>query len=52
MPERRKRKYTFRKDQLPPYESGSLIHEIVKEQRAIARNFDFGFEPRRTQKRR
>lgn len=52
MSKRKKRPYTFRKDELILYESGSLIHEIVKEQRTIARNFDFGFEPRRTQKRR
>jgi hypothetical protein len=52
MPERRKRTYTFRKNELIPYESGSLIHEEAKAQRKIARSFDFGLEPQRTRKRR
>ncbi len=30
MVKKKKRKYTFRKGQIIPYESGSLIHEIHK----------------------
>ena len=30
---KKKRKYTFRKGQIIPYESGSLMHEMVKAER-------------------
>lgn len=30
---KKKRKYTFRKGQIVPYESGSLMHEMVKAER-------------------
>ncbi len=55
MPERKKRKYTFRKGEVFPYESGSFIHETVKAQRAAAKTFsnlDFGLEPKRTRRRK
>lgn len=47
MPERRKRTYTFRKDQLVPYESGSFMHEEVKSQRQAVRNFEEFSQPRK-----
>jgi hypothetical protein len=33
MPEKKKRKYTFRKDQPIPYESGSPMHKMAKAQK-------------------
>lgn len=51
MPQRKKRKYTFRKGEIFPYESGSLIHEGVKAQRRVARNFESAFEPRKRRKK-
>jgi len=30
---KKKRKYTFRKGQIIPYESGSLMHQMVKAER-------------------
>jgi hypothetical protein len=47
MPERRKRTYTFRKDQFVPFESGSFMHEEVKAQRQAARNFEELSQPRK-----
>jgi hypothetical protein len=38
------RKYTFRKGQDLPYESGSYIHQGVKELREASKGLDFGFE--------
>ena len=32
---KKKRKYTFRKGQIIPYESGSLMHEFVKAEREL-----------------
>jgi predicted GIY-YIG superfamily endonuclease len=32
---KKKRKYTFRKGQIVPYESGSLMHEAVKAEREL-----------------
>ncbi len=34
---KRKRKYTFRKGQTVPYESGSLMHEAIKAKRERAK---------------
>ena len=50
MPERRKRKYTFRKSEAFPYQSGSIIHEGVKAQRQIARDFDSAFGSKTSRK--
>jgi len=52
MPERKKRQYTFRKNEPLPYESGSIIHEGVKAQRQMARNIDSAFEPRKTRRKK
>ena len=35
MARKKKRKYTFRKGQIIPYESGSLMHMMVKAEREI-----------------
>jgi hypothetical protein len=52
MPQRRKRTYTFRKGEMIPYESGSLVHEEVKTQREIAKNFESAFgEPRKRRRK-
>jgi hypothetical protein len=40
MPQKKKRKYTFRKGQLIPYESGSLVHKIQKSERETAKRFE------------
>ena len=32
---KKKRKYTFRKGQIIPYESGSIMHEMVKMEREV-----------------
>lgn len=45
-----KRKYTFRKDQLIPYESGSFMHEEAKAQKQAARNFEEFSQPRKRRK--
>ena len=47
-----KRKYTFRKGEILPYESGSFIHEEVKTQRQMAKNLESAFgEPRKTRRK-
>jgi hypothetical protein len=46
MPERKKKRtYTFRKDEPIPYQSGSLIHESVKAERKAVRNISSALEP-------
>ena len=35
---KKKRKYTFRKGQIVPYESGSLMHEAVKAEREFKKD--------------
>jgi hypothetical protein len=50
MPEKKKRTYTFRKNQVLPYESGSIMHEEAKAQRQIARNFN-NLEPKKRRKK-
>jgi len=35
---KKKRKYTFRKGQIVPYESGSLMHEAVKVEREFKKD--------------
>jgi len=37
MPQKKKKKYTFRKGQLVPYESGSVMHKIQKSERERAK---------------
>jgi len=37
MPQKKRRKYTFRKGLLVPYESGSVMHEIQKSERETAK---------------
>lgn len=49
MPARKKRTYTFRKNELIPYESGSIIHEDVK---ALKRASKAIFDQPTTRKRR
>jgi hypothetical protein len=44
MPEKKKRKYTFRKGQPIPYESGSFVHRQVKALKEDQRNFEKGAE--------
>jgi hypothetical protein len=51
MPERKKRTYTFRKGEVIPYESGSIIHEDVKALKQASRDL-WGFEPQGTRKKR
>ena len=47
----KKEKIHLRKDEVVPYESGSLIHESVKGQREIARNLDSALNSPRTRKK-
>lgn len=47
MPQRKKRKYTFRKGEVFPYESGSLMHEEVKSRRQAASESAFGSRKKR-----
>lgn len=50
--EKKKRKYTFRKGQLIPYESGSIMHEAAKAERQLAKDFDKAFGTTKKRKRR
>jgi len=52
MPEKKKRKYTFRKNELFPYESGSLIHQGVKAHRQASRDFASAFDEPKTRRRK
>jgi len=54
MPAKKKRKYTFRKDQIVPYESGSLIHEAVKAERQLKKDLGraLGYEKKKKQQKR
>jgi hypothetical protein len=40
MPQKKKRKYTFRKGQLIPYESGSVMHKIQKSELETAKHME------------
>jgi len=50
--EKKKRKYTFRKGQVIPYESGSLIHQEIKAQRRTAREMKRAFGTKNQKKSR
>ena len=49
MPQRKKRTYTFRKNEVIPYKSGSIIHEDVKALRQTSRDL---FDQSKTRKKR
>ena len=50
---KKKRKYTFRKGQIVPYESGSLMHEAVKAERELKKDLGraLGYKKRRKSER-
>jgi len=52
VPVGKKRKYTFRKGEAVPYESGSIIHESVKSHRAMARNLSSALDSPKKRKRK
>jgi len=52
MPEKKKRKYTFRKGQPIPYESGSVIHQVEKAQRETMREVALALGTSRKRKRK
>jgi len=49
--EKKKRKYTFRKDQPFPYKSGTLIHEGVRTAREQAKRWGFSSSSKKTSKK-
>lgn len=48
---RKKRKYTFRKGQKVPYESTSIMHEVVKSERERAKELSQILSPTKTPKK-
>ena len=49
---KKKRKYTFRKGQIIPYESGSLMHEFVKAERELKKTIKKALEEPKKKKRK
>lgn len=49
---KKKRKYTFRKGQIVPYESGSLMHKAVKAERETAKELARALGTAKKQKKR
>jgi len=52
MPAKKKRKYTFRKGQLIPYKSGSIVHEEVKLHRELTKDVARAFGTKKKRKRK
>ena len=42
---KKKRKYTFRKGQLIPYESGSIMHQLAKTERETRKTIASALHP-------
>lgn len=50
MPEKKKRKYTFRKNQPIPFESGSIMHYVEKTRKKAAKTFDLNIKKSKHEK--